>query len=174
MPLDGGPPIDLSYLDAHKVDYIHSALGKDDITYTFWVTYSFHCFAKEYVGQSAEEKDALMYYAGKDQRPFCYRRHALAKSYLRQIVEKLGNSDVRVIHAGFGSYATAPVVDESGNKVWYFVPFKVYRSQRKFRLHVTSAYPLLEKPGGGKVGFFTLAHNLKTGRALPTENHCRL
>ncbi len=170
VPRDGSSTIDLSYLDAHKVDYIQSGSNKPDNIYTFWVTYSFHCFAKDYEGQSEEEKTALMYNAGKSSRPFCYRRHALAKKHLRKIIEELGKPEVRVTHAGYGSYATAPVVDENGNEIWYFVSFKVYREQKKFRLHVMSAYPVEERPSGGKVGFFTLAFNLKNGKPLPKEN----
>lgn len=167
-------PVDLSFLDAHLVNYVHSAPGKDDLTYSFWVTYSFHCFAKEYPEQSEEEKTTLMYDAGKDKRPFCYRRYELAKAHLRRIVENFGDPKVVVTHAGYGSYATAPIIDENDNPIWYFVPFAIYKEKKKFRIHVTSAYPMTERPGGGKVGFFKLAFNLKSGKPLPVENQNRL
>ncbi|REY77210.1 stationary phase growth adaptation protein, partial [Mycobacterium tuberculosis] len=50
---------------------------------------------------------------------------------------------------------------------FYFVPFKVYRERKKLRLHVTSAYPVKERPSGKPVSFFKIAHNLLRGKPLP-------
>lgn len=163
-----GDAVDLSFLDAHQVTFIHKAEEKSDIEYTFWVTYSFHCFAKDYPELSKEDRSLLMYYAPNSARPFCYKRYELAKKHLRNIIDNLGAPETIVTHAGYGSYATCEILTETGNTIWYFVPFTVYREKKKFRIHVTSAYPLDEKPGHkGKVGFFKIAHNLKNNKKLP-------
>lgn len=162
-----GNTVDLSFLDAHKVTYVHRKDGCQDINYEFWVTYSFHCFAKDYDHLSDEDRQRLKYDAGKDTRPFCYTRYELAKAYLRPTIEALGSEDVLVMHAGYESYAATKIVDSNGVDKWYYVPFVVYRYQKKFRIHVTSAYPVGDRPGGGKVRFFVIAHNLKTGKPLP-------
>lgn len=160
-----GATRDLSFLNAHEVTYTHSAAGKPDKTYRFFVTYSFHCFCKEYDGQSEEVKAALMYHAPKDSRPFCDRRYSLAKLYLREIIDTLGSR--KVIHGGYGSYATVQVELENGETGYYFVVFDVFREKKKFRLHVSSAYPVDEKPGGKPVSFYVIAHNLSMGKPLP-------
>jgi hypothetical protein len=161
---DGGLR-DLSFLDAHDVIYIHTAQGKTDKTYRFFVTYSFHCFCKGYDHQDEETKAALMYYAPKENRPFCDRRYFLAQQYLRQIIDTLGVR--KVIHAGYGSYAAVQVDLGNGESGFYYVVFDVFREKKKYRLHVSSAYPVETKPGGKAVSFFVIAHNLSTGRPLP-------
>lgn len=158
---------DLSHLDAHKVKYTHSSPGKADIEYEFWVTYSFHCFAKHYPERCQTEQQALMYSAPKEERPFCFTRYQLSRNHLRAIIDNLGTPNVRVTHAGYSSYAADKIINNDGSTSWYLVPFKVYKYQKKFRIHVTSAYLLDTEPGGGKVGFFTIAHCLKTGKKLP-------
>lgn len=156
---------DLSFLDAHEVLYTHSAPGKTDIVYKFLVTYSFHCFCKEYEHQSEAQKAALMYLAPGDKRPFCDRRYLLAKQHLRGIIEVLGQK--KVIHAGYGSYAVVEVELGDGETEYYFVVFSAFREKKKLRLHITSAYPMDEKPGGASVSFFVIARNLLANKALP-------
>lgn len=156
---------DLSFLDAHEVTYIHSVEGKTDIGYRFYVTYSSHCFTKGYDHQTAEEQAALMYNTGKEMRPFCERRYQLASKYLRDIICML--SQQKVIHAGYGSFATVEVELDNGKTGYYFVVFKAFREAKKFRLHVTSAYPVDTKPVGTKVSFFVIARNLKANKPLP-------
>jgi len=162
-----GEVIDLSFLDAHQAFYRHEKADKPPITYEFWVTYSFHCFAKDYGALAEDQRQQLMYHGPRESRPSCHVRYGLAKSYLRLIISNLGSPEALVRHAGWESYATAKIIDSSGTELWYLVPFKVFRERKKFRIHVTSAYPIAEKPGGDKVGFFTIAHNLKAGKALP-------
>tara|TARA_R110002012_G_C11636917_1_gene610275 strand:- start:372 stop:917 length:546 start_codon:yes stop_codon:yes gene_type:complete len=158
---------DLSHLDAHKVTYTHSSPGKPDVVYDFWVTYSFHCFAKDYSVPGSTAQEHLMYSAPKDKRPFCFKRYGYSKAYLRNIISNLGSTEIKVTHAGYSSYAAHKVICDDGSELWYFVPFKVYKEKKKFRIHVTSAYPLDKEPGGGRVKFFTIAHCLKTGKKLP-------
>lgn len=160
-----GTEWDLSFLDAHEATYIHSAEGRDDISYKFYVSYSLHCFAKDYPEQTEDEKTRLMYHGPRESRPFCFRRYNLAKAHLRSCILNLGT--MKVVHAKRGSYAVFDVIDESGNKVNYFAPFIVFREDKKFRIHVTSAYPVTTKIGGDKVKFLTIAHNLKLGKKLP-------
>lgn len=156
---------DLSFLDAHEVIYTHYAAGKPDKVYRFYVTYSFHCFCKEYENQTEEVRNALMYFAPKDQRPFCDRRYKLAKLHLRKLIEDLGNR--KVLHAGYGSYAVVELEGENGESVFYFVVFTTFKEKKRLRLHVTSAYPVSKKPGGHYVGFFTIANNMLSGRQPP-------
>lgn len=156
---------DLSFLDAHKVTYTHSAEGKADMVYQFFVTYSFHCFCKDYENQTEAMKASLMYFAPKDKRPFCERRYRLARSYLRQIIEKLGSC--KVTHAGYGSYAVVEVDLPEEETKFYFVAFRAFKEKKKLRLHITSAYPVAGRSGGHKVSFFTIAHNLLSGKPLP-------
>lgn len=166
-----GQVFDLSFLNAKKVTYTHTLEGKPDIEYDFWVTYSSHCFTKSYDHQSEEEREALNYAAPKESRPFCQRRYSLAQRYLCQIIENLGSPDYIITDAGYGSYLTAKIVDEAGDETWYHIPFKVYRHQKKYRLHVMSAFPAEERRGAGKVGFFKIAYNLRMGKPLPKNPH---
>lgn len=152
-------------LNAHEVTYTHSVEGKIDIEYRFFVTYSSHCFTKADDHQTPEEQAALMYSTGKEKRPFCERRYQLASKYLRDIICLL--SQQKVIHAGYVSYATVEVGLENGETGYYFVIFKAFREAKKFRLHVTSAYPVDSKPAGAKVSFFVIARNLKANKPLP-------
>lgn len=156
---------DLSFLDAHDVIYTHSSSGKPDRYYKFLVTYSSHCFTKDYPHQSDMQKTVLLYPSPKENRPFCEVRYALAKTYLRSIVESLGNR--KVVHAGYGSYAVVEVERGEGRTGYYFVVFRAFREKKKLRLHVTSAYPVSERPGGYAVSFFTIARNLLNNKPLP-------
>ncbi len=166
-PANGGESVDLSYANAHRVTYVHNEPGKDPITYEFYVTYSCHVFAKDYPELTEQERADLIYHAPKESRPFCYRRHVLARQYLRAIIENLGAEGSIVQHAGHGGYATAEVVTEDNKKLYYFVPFKVFKERKKLRLHVVSAYPLTDRPNGKRVKFFTIAWNLLRNRPMP-------
>ncbi|MDV1094978.1 stationary phase growth adaptation protein (plasmid) [Raoultella ornithinolytica] len=156
---------DLSFLDAHQVVYVQRQEGKADLEYKFWVTYSFHCFTKDYAHQSAEVKEALMYHAARDSRPFCEKRYVLAQAHLRAAILSLGES--KVIHGGYESYAVVEVNTGEDEVEHYFISFKVFREKKKLRLHVQSAYPVSERPNGRAVKFFAIAFNLLRGRPLP-------
>lgn len=156
---------DLSFLDAHQAVYVQNQEGKQPIEYRFWVTYSFHCFTKEYDHQTEEEKAALMYTAYRESRPFCEYRYNLARLHLKKAILSL--SEGKVIHAGYGSYAVIEVDIGEEEKAFYFVVFKAFREKKKLRLHITSAYPVTEKSNGRSVKFFTIAHNLLKGKPLP-------
>lgn len=173
-----GERFDLSFLNAKKVTYTHQKEGKPDVTYDFWVTYSLHCFTKDYEHLSHSESQSLMYYSPKkknetpvEERPFCLRRYSLAAEHLCQIVENLGAREYVVKDGGYESYLAVKVLTASGETIWYNVPFKVFRQQKKYRLHVLSAYPSEEQRGGGKVGFFAIAYNLRMNKKLPSNPH---
>jgi len=156
---------DLSFLDAHEVIYTHRCEGKADKVYKFIVSYSFHCFCKDYPEQSEEEKRALMYHSPKESCPFCKNRYGLAQRYLKDMILSLDRQ--RIIHAGYGSYAVIEALNDEGERCYYHVPFKAFRERKKLRIHVTSAYAVDAKPGGGKVGFFVIASKLLAGKPLP-------
>lgn len=168
---EDGTVFDLSFLDARKVTYVHSLTGKPDVVYDFWVTYSCHCFTKDYPHLDETERQVLAYAAPRETRPFCQQRYTLAQQYLCQIVENLTSAEYIITDAGFGSYITAKVLTEEGETVWYHVPFRVYRERKKYRLHVLSAYPAPQRRGGGKIGFFKIAYNLRMGKPLPRNPH---
>lgn len=165
-----GTVFDLTFLNSKKLTYVHSLSGKPDVRYDFWVTYSHHCFTKDYDHLSEEERFALAYRAPRETRPFCHKRYSLAKEYLCQIVENLGTKEYVVRDAGHNQFITVKVLSDGGMDVWYKVPFKMYKEQKKYRLHVLSAYPDKKSHGGGKVGFFTIAKNLKGGMSLPSNS----
>lgn len=173
-----GARFDLSFLDAKKVTYRHEKKGKPDVTYDFWVTYSLHCFAKDYEHQSEFESQSLMYHSPKkvngepvESRPFCLARYALAAENINAIVENLGSSEYVIKDGGYSSYLAVKLMTSSGETVWYNVPFKVFKEKKKYRLHVLSAYPSEEPRGGGKVGFFAIAYNLRMNKKLPSNPH---
>ena len=162
-----GTVYDLRFLDAKKVTYRHQVTGKADVCYDFWVTYSSHCFTKDYTHLTAADRQALAYPAPRETRPFCVMRYQLAKTHLVTIIEGLGHRGCLIKDAGYESYITTKILNEAGEECWYHVPFRVYRERKKYRLHVMSAYPASEPRGGGKVGFFTIAYNLRMGKRLP-------
>ncbi|WP_439236599.1 hypothetical protein [Lonepinella koalarum] len=160
-----GRNYDLSHLNAHIVDYVQPALGqKTAMTYRFYVSYSMHCFTKAYAHQSEAEKQALMYVAEKEARPFCVERYQFSK-YLPDIIKNLANA--KIGFAGYDNFATIEIMDEKQIKRFYKVAFVMYRFQKKLRLHISSAYPIEKWEKLKPVGFFKLAHNLLQGKSLP-------
>lgn len=156
---------DLSHLDSHIVEYVQpgpSGSDKKDITYKFYVTYSMHCFAKDYKGQCPIEASELMYrHARKESRPFCFIRYELSKR-LPDLIRKL--PDLFNFHAGHDNYATCTL--ENGDE--YFISFAVFRERKKLRLHIMSAYPLDDPLGKRKkVKFFSIAHALLRNKKPP-------
>lgn len=65
---------DLSHLDGQVVNYTQPAKGKNpERHYKFYVTYSFHCFAKDYESLTNEDRRRLEYKTEKENRPFCFK-----------------------------------------------------------------------------------------------------
>ena len=166
-----GTVYELSFLDAKKITYRHQVPNRADVCYDFWVTYSCHCFSKDYPHLTDKERQALAYCAPRETRPFCPKRYTLAKTHLTTIIENLGSKAYTIKDAGYESYITTKIITDEGKEIWYHVPFKVYRENKKYRLHVMSAYPAEEQRGGGNIGFFKIAYNLHMGKALPCNPH---
>lgn len=160
-----GKTYDLSHLDAHIVEFIQPKDKKNpERVYKFYVTYSFHCFAKDYPNLTNQDRLRLEYKTKSDTRPFCFRRYELSKK-LPDIIKNIHKS--YIFHGGYESFATCDVQQNGGN-VQYFVSFVAYREMKKLRLHIKSAYPLEEELGKTKsVGFFNIALNLLRNRPLP-------
>ncbi|MGL5941652.1 MAG: heat-shock protein [Waterburya sp.] len=162
-----GQTYDLSHLDAHWAEYFDDRDLNKPITYKFVVTYGFHCFTKASDDLTQEQSDLLMYHAPKESRPFNFERYYLSKQ-LPSIIKALGAPTTLVFHAGYGKYATVRVLDSNGIEVYYFVAFKVFREEKKLRLHVASAYPKYDGMGKiKKVKFLTIASNLLRNKKLP-------
>ncbi|HFC8391586.1 TPA: hypothetical protein ACFPVO_002140 [Neisseria meningitidis] len=162
-----GLTYDLSHLDAQVIEYEQPA--KDDkkpIKYKFYVTYSMHCFTKDYDHYSQADRAKLMYKTSLEERPFCKVRYELSKK-LPEIISNLASK--KIGFAGYDNFANIEIFDEEKEKIIYYkVVFTVYRHEKKFRLHVISAYPIDNWEKLKPVGFFKLAHNLVKGKKLPT------
>lgn len=162
-----GLTYDLSHLDAHIIEYEQPP--KDDkqpIKYKFYVTYSMHCFTKDYDHYSQEDKSKLMYETSLEKRPFCKVRYELSKK-LPEIISNLPSK--KIGFAGYDNFANIEIFDEEKEKIIYYkVVFTVYRHEKKFRLHVISAYPIDNWEKLKPVGFFKLANNLVKSKKLPT------
>lgn len=158
-----GEVFSLTHLDAELITYQDSKQA--DINYKFYVTYSHHCFTKdEHIDQDQQNK-SLLYASPKDRRAFHIGRYNLSKN-LPQIVKTL--PEQLVYHGGYDNYCCASFKDEQGNEIIYQIVFSVFRSQKKLRLHVESAY-LLEKSLGKvkKVRFEKIAWALLKNKKLP-------
>jgi hypothetical protein len=164
-----GNKYDLSHLDADIVEYIHKApegkVGARDITYTFYITYSMHCFAKDYPHLTDEYRRLWAYKAIKEIRPFCKRRYSLSMQ-LPAVIKNLPQE--LTFHSGHESFAVCSMKDDDGRQVEYYVSFSAYREHKKLRFHVMSAYPL-DKPLGRvkKVNLFAIAQKLLAKKPLP-------
>jgi hypothetical protein len=162
-----GKIYDLSHLNAQWVEYLDTRDAEKPTTYKFIVTYGLHCFTKDLEELSTEKSQLLMYNAPRESRPFNFERYELSKQ-LPGIINSLGNKETLVCHAGYGKFATVKVLDSNGSEVSYFVPFAVFKENKKLRLHVQSAYPKYEGIGRvQKVGFFVIAKNLLHNKKLP-------
>lgn len=157
----------LDHLNAHWTEYVDDRDTDHPIPYRFIVTYGLHCFTKEVENADSEQSRRLIYISPRESRPFNFDRYTLSKQ-LPDIIRSLGQKNILVCHAGYGSFATVKVVDSRGIEIDYWIVFVVFREKKKFRLHVTSAYPKSEGIGKiKKVNFFTIASNLLKGKALP-------
>lgn len=160
-----GTTYDLSHLDAHIVEFTQPKDKKNpERIYKFYITYSFHCFAKDYPTLTEQERKRLEYKTEKETRPFCFERYELSKN-LPEIIKNIHTR--YVFHGGYESFATCDI-QQDGKDTQYFISFVAYREMKKLRLHIKSAYPLNEKLGKRKsVRFFNIALNLLRNKPLP-------
>ncbi len=150
---------DLSHLNAKKVVYIDHEKSAE---YTFYVTYSHHCFTKTEEGYNDAIDFRFDHY--KDPRHFHPKRYNLSLM-LPEIIENL--PDKHVYHAGYSKYACCEIEDKDGNIVHYQVVFEVFRSVKKWRLHISSAYPLNTRPKAKPVKFIKIGRAMASGNKLP-------
>lgn len=99
-----------------------------------------------------------MYYVFKEFCFFCQYCYNLVCIYLKRIILVLLESNV--IYVGYGSYVVIEVDLDGGDKVFYFVVFRVFREKKKFCLYVISVYFIFEKQKGKSVKFFIIVYNL--------------
>ncbi|MEO9943781.1 heat-shock protein [Paraglaciecola sp.] len=153
----------LEHLDAELITYQDSKQA--DICYKFYITYSHHCFTKDEHTTQAGQNSVSQYPSPKDRRAFHIGRYNLSKS-LPQIIRTL--PEQFVYHGGYDNYCSATFTDPQGNEIVYQIVFSVFRSQKKLRLHVESAY-LLDKGLGKikKVKFEKIAWALLRNKKLP-------
>jgi hypothetical protein len=150
-----GYTYNLSHLNACCVDYT----GKKD-AYTVYVTYSHHCFTKNQEGYNNDQP----YPYSKDQRNFHNLRFQLSLN-LPKIIDELFTA--YTYHAGGESYAVCEALSRDNSTYHYLVAFSVFKSQKKLRIHIKSAYPLDNRPKVKKVKLETILYNLKKGKTLP-------
>lgn len=153
----------LAHLDAELVTYQDSKQAS--IIYKFYITYSHHCFTKDELSSADDSNIALQYASPKDRRAFHIGRYKLSKN-LPQIIRTL--PEQFIYHGGYDNYCSATFTDGQGDEIVYQIVFSVFRSQKKLRLHVESAY-LLENGLGKikKVKFEKIAWALLKNRKLP-------
>lgn len=155
-----GKTYDLSMFNADVIEYASKTK-----TYKFHITYSMHCFTKDYPTQTEQEKQALMYHADRESRPFCIKRYKLAVKYLADIIQNLHKS--KIGFAGYDNFATIKIIDENtGQERYYKVTFVMYRLHKKLRLHITSAYPIEQWQKLKPISFFKLAENVQLGKKI--------
>lgn len=158
-----GTTYSLSHLDAHIAEFT----DKQGKTYSYIVTYSFHCFAKDDQNISKEESELLLYVARKENRHFNFERYRLSK-HLPKIIRSLGDDTTICFHAEHSKFARYQINDEEGNAIHYFVVFKSFKEKKKLRLHIESAYPVEPEKVGKykKISFFTIAYNTLHGKPI--------
>jgi hypothetical protein len=165
-----GTVYDLSHLDAHEVEYQDSRHPDSLITYKFTITYGLHCFTQDAPHLSPSEQAALMYQGPRESRVFNLERYNLSIN-LPVIIQNLASKNTTVFHTEQrDTYATVKLLTPEGNAINYFVVFTAFRENKRFRLHVRSAYPKENLGKIKKVSFFSIAHNLLKNKPLPKPN----
>jgi hypothetical protein len=155
-----GLTYDLSHLDAKTVTYENPKTGKN---YTFLVTFGLHCFAKDAAELTQAEYQELLYASPREDRPFHFERYRCSK-ILPSVIDKLHQAFI--FDAGYENYATIEILTEE-IRIDYKIVFVVFREHKKFRLHVSSAYPDASAGKKKKIGFFTIAEKLSKNQPLP-------
>ena len=86
---------------------------------------------------------------------------------LLSTIIRIADEDTRCYLAGYSRYATIELTLDSGEVIHYMMVFKAFCEKKKLRLHVESAYPLEERPGGmKKIKFLVIAHKTLLGKEI--------
>lgn len=150
------------HLSATKHIYIHPIR---DESYTIFITISHHVFTVQPSKSTDSDEPRIYPHKPKDKRAFCPNRYLLSFE-LPQILKTLPKQFC--YHGGYSRYCTSKLKDGRGNSILYQVVFRVWKQRGKMRLHVESAYPLLDSPSKvKKVDFWVICHNLLKNKTLP-------
>jgi hypothetical protein len=152
------------HLNAKTYEYLNIDKSKKYIVY---VTVSHHVFTVS--SKKATESHITRYpHCPEDERIFCMERYNMSFS-LPRILENLPNE--YCYHGGHKRFCVCEAKDEKEFIIHYQVVFRVWRYQKRLRLHVESAYPLLGRPSGKKkVNFLVICHNAEVGKELPSPS----
>ncbi|NRB42290.1 MAG: heat-shock protein [Pseudomonadales bacterium] len=151
-----GAELSLEHLNAHKVRY-----ESESQAYDVYVTYSHHCFAKTEDGNDAE---VLLFQHKKDPRHFHKERYDLSLE-LPRLIPML--PELYTFHGGGrDQYCSCKLMNSAGEEINYLISYTVFKSIKKMRLHITSAYPA-DTGKKRKVGFMKVLTALHQGRTLP-------
>lgn len=121
----------LSHLTGHEVTYV----GKKD-SFTFVVTYSLHCFAKDDDTHSISST----YTDGKETRQINLERYEASKS-LRYLVENFDKNNQRFYETATEKFFTVKMLNSINNvEEPYKICFCTFKENRLLRMHITSAF----------------------------------
>lgn len=153
------------HLNSRKLSFTHP---QRDESYTLYITISHHVFTTE-LAKTPKYTQAQIYpYKRSDLRVFSEKRYDLS-FHLPQILATLPQQFC--YHGGYSRYCICKLND--GNKeIFYQLVFRVWKSHKKIRFHIESAYPLSSRPGKTKkikkVNFWVICFNLQHGKKLPS------
>jgi len=124
----------LKHLSFHSVNFFDK---KENKNYVVYVTYSFHCFAKNYshIDLESEESKKLMYHTKKESRHFNFERYDLSFK-IKDMINAL-NEYPKFYKGGYDKFLVCK--DENGQN--YIVCLKIFKENKKLRIHIESAYP---------------------------------
>lgn len=155
---------EFNHLNAFK--HVYKRVKTDD-EFECYITFSHHVFTTDR-NKIIHTVDELYKEKKSDIRVFCKDRYQLSLM-LPNIIIDLPNT--YCYHGHYGKYCACEFEDSNGNLRYYQVVFKVFKSEKKLRLHIESAYPLDQHPGSKgrikKVNFWYLLFNLSIGKKLP-------
>ncbi len=121
----------LDHLNVHEITY----KGNKD-NFTFVVTYSLHCFAKDDDIQSIDTK----YSDGKETRQISLERYEASK-YLRSIIENFGNKNQKFYETDKEKFFTIQMINNLSNETQpYKICFCTFKENRLLRMHITTAF----------------------------------
>lgn len=149
-------------VDDHEYDLIHldsriiECVGKA-ATYTVFVTYSHHCFSRYQDGFGVEWVSP----SPKDKRHFNIKRYQNSIA-LPAIIEGLMGKKV-----SFGREGSYVVIEctVGADTEYYRACFDVFKSEKKLRLHVTTAN-LYSRKVSGKASFEAILKGVLSGKVV--------